>query len=154
MKRRLPQIAQVWLCIASSSSPVVLRSELRKLGYSSSSLSAALRALIEQGVIVRIGAGIYAKAKPSVLSGKPIPVEPLEVLAPIALRKLGVKVQQARRYRDYNAGLMTQVPVGLVVNVGRQRVTRKIGFNGKFVEYERDNFSGAYKLHGEPNSKH
>lgn len=116
--------------------PVVLRADLRKLGYSSSSLSATLRALIDQGVLVRIGAGIYAKAKPSVLSGKPIPVEPLEVLAPIALRKLGVEVQQARRYRDYNSCRTSQVPVGVVVNLGRQRVTRKIGFNGKFVEYE------------------
>ncbi|QIM52830.1 DUF6088 family protein [Hydrogenophaga crocea] len=124
--------------LSQTRSPVVLRSELRKLGYSSSSLSAALRTLIDQGVLVRIGTGIYAKAKPSVLSGRPIPVEPLEVLAPIALRKLGVKVQPARRYRDYNAGRTTQVPVGVVVNVGRQRVTRKIGFNGKFVEYERD----------------
>lgn len=117
-------------------SPVVLRADLHKLGYSASSLSAALRALIEQGVLVRIGVGVYAKATPSVLSGKPIPVEPLEVLAPIALRKLGVKVQPARRYRDYNAGRTSQVPVGAVVNVGRQRVTRKIGFNGKYVEYE------------------
>lgn len=122
--------------IAETHSPVVLRADLRKLGCSSSSLSAALRTLIDQGVLVRIGAGVYAKAKPSVLSGKPIPVEPLEVLAPIALRKLGVKVQPARRYRDYNAGRTSQVPVGVVVNVGRQRVTRKIGFNGKFVEYE------------------
>lgn len=130
--------ARIKLDLSLARSPVVLRTDLRKLGYSSSSLSATLRALIDQGVLVRIGAGIYAKAKPSVLSGKPIPVEPLEVLAPIALRKLGVKVQQARRYRDYNAGRTNQVPVGVVVNVGRQRVTRKIGFNGKFVEYERE----------------
>lgn len=118
--------------------PVVLRSDLRTLGGSASRLSGVLRSLIEQGVLVRIGTGIYAKAKPSVLSGKPIPVEPLEVLAPIALRKLGVKVRQARRYRDYNAGRTNQVPVGLVVNVGRQRVTRRIGFNGKLVEYVHD----------------
>jgi len=137
MNKESPQVAQVRRYIALFRSPVVLRSELRKLGYSSSSLSAALHALIDQGVLVRLGSGIYAKAKPSVLSGKPIPVEPLEVLAPIALRKLGVKVQQARRYRDYNAGRATQVPVGAVVNVGRQRVTRKIGYNGKFVQYER-----------------
>lgn len=122
--------------VAVTRSPVVLRTDLSKLGYSSTSLSLALRALIDEGVLVRIGVGVYAKAKPSVLSGKPIPVEPLEVLAPIALRKLGVKVQPARRYRDYNAGRTSQVPVGVVVNVGRQRVTRKIGFNGKFVEYE------------------
>ncbi|MBL0944550.1 MAG: S-adenosylhomocysteine hydrolase [Hydrogenophaga sp.] len=122
--------------VSLTRSPVILRADLHKLGCSSTSLSAALRALIDKGLLVRIGTGIYAKAKPSVLSGKPIPVEPLEVLAPIALRKLGVMVQQARRYRDYNAGRTSQVPVGVVVNVGSRRITRRIGFNGKVVEYE------------------
>lgn len=97
-----------------------------------------LNALLQQGVLVRIGVGVYAKAKPSVLSGNPIPVEPLEVLAPIALRKLGVQVHSPQRSRDYNSGLTTQVPTGLVVNVGGRRITRKLGFNGKFVEYERE----------------
>lgn len=123
--------------IARTRSPVVLRSDLQKLSGSASQLSVVLKALIDQGLLVRIGVGVYAKAKPSVLSGMPIPVEPLEVLAPIALRKLGVKVQPARRYRDYNAGRSNQVPVGVVVNVGNRRVTRRIGFNGKFVQYER-----------------
>lgn len=128
--------ARVKQAIQRSRSAVILRAELRGLG-SSSQLSVALRALQDQGVLVRIGVGIYAKAKPSVLSGKPIPISPLEVLAPLALQKLGVNVQASRRVRDYNDGSTTQVPSGLVVNVGRQRVTRKIGFNGKVVEYER-----------------
>lgn len=128
--------ARVKQAIQRSRCAVILRAELRGLG-SSSQLSVALRALQDQGVLVRIGVGIYAKAKPSVLSGKPIPISPLEVLAPLALQKLGVNVQASRRVRDYNDGSTTQVPSGLVVNVGRQRVTRKIGFNGKVVEYER-----------------
>lgn len=122
--------------IMRSRSPVVLRSELRGLG-STSQLSAALKGLQAQGVLVRIGLGIYAKAKPSVLSGRPIPISPLEVLAPIALQKLGVKVQASRRVRAYNTGSTNQVPTGVVVNVGRRRITRTIGFNGKVVEYER-----------------
>lgn len=89
-------------------------------------------------MLIRIGVGVYAKAKPSVLSGRPIPVEPLEVLAPIALRKLGVQVHPPRRSSDYNAGRTSQVPTGLVINVGGRRITRKLGFNGKFVEYERE----------------
>lgn len=123
--------------IMTSQSQVVLRAELRKFG-GSTQLSRALNALLQQGMLVRIGVGVYAKAKPSVLSGKPIPVEPLEVLAPIALQKLGVQVHPPRRSSDYNAGLTTQVPTGLVVNVGGRRITRKLGFNGKFVEYERE----------------
>jgi hypothetical protein len=123
--------------IQRNRSPVILRSELRGLG-SSSQLSVALRALLDQGVLVRIGVGIYAKAKLSVLSGKPIPISPLEVLAPLALQKLGVKVQASRGVREYNSGATTQVPAGLVVNVGQRRITRTIGFNGKVLEYERN----------------
>lgn len=122
--------------LARTRSPVVLRRELRDFG-SASQLSVALRSLMAEGVVVRIGTGIYAKAKPSVLSGKPIPVSPIEVLAPLALRKLGVRVQEPQRVREYNSGRTTQVPTGLVVNTGRRRITRKLGFNGKLVEYER-----------------
>lgn len=128
--------ARVKQAVRRRRSPVILRAELRGLG-SPSQLSIALRALQDQGVLVRIGVGIYAKAKLSVLSGKPIPISPLEVLAPIALQKLGVTVQASRRVREYNSGSTTQVPSGLVVNVGRKRVTRKIWFNGKVVDYER-----------------
>lgn len=128
--------ARVKQAIQRSRSAVILRAELRGLG-SSSQLSAVLRGLQAQGVLVRIGLGIYARAKPSVLSGRPIPISPLEVLAPIALKKLGVKVQASRRVSAYNSGSTTQVPSGLVVNVGRRRITRTIGFNGKVVEYER-----------------
>jgi len=66
-----------------------------------------------------------------------IPLQPLEVLAPQALEKLGVVVAPSRLTARYNAGLITQVPVGLVVNVGRQRVRRKIGFNDNYLRYER-----------------
>jgi hypothetical protein len=54
----------------------------------------------------------------------------------MALTRLGVTLTESTRIRDYNAGLTTQVPTGIVVNTGRRRITRKIGFNGKFVEYE------------------
>jgi hypothetical protein len=129
--------ARIKQLVTTTPCPVVLRSELRGIG-SSSRLSVALNALLEQGVLVRIGTGVYAKAKPSVLTGKPIPIEPLEVLAPLALEKLGVKVLEPKRSRDYNAGRTTQVPTGLVVNVGSRRVTRKLGFAGKFIRYERE----------------
>lgn len=128
--------ARIKQFVMTAQSPIVLRAELRNLG-SASQLSVALRALLHQGVLVRIGTGVYAKAKRSVLSGKPIPVQPLEVLAPIALQKLGVSVRTPQRSRAYNSGQTTQVPTGLVVNVGSRRITRKLGFGGKFVEYER-----------------
>ena len=97
----------------------------------------ALKELTEAGVLVRLGVGVYAKAKTSVLSGKPIPVSPLEVLGPQALIKLGVRLEESKQTREYNAGRTTQVPTGICVNTGQRRITRKIGFNGKFLQYER-----------------
>ena len=88
------------------------------------------------GVVVRLGIGIYAKAKPSVISGKPIPIQPLEILGPQALTKLGVRLKESFQTAEYNAGRSTQVPTGIVVNIGKQRISRKIGFNGKFIKYE------------------
>lgn len=110
--------------------------EFSALG-SETSVNRALKELCGVGVLVRLGVGVYAKAKVSAISGKPIPVQPLEVLGPQALAKFGVRLQESLQTSKYNSGLSNQVPVGVVVNVGRQRVSRKIGFNGKFLKYER-----------------
>ena len=104
---------------------------------SEASVKRALKELTNIGVLVRLGMGIYAKAKPSMISGKPIPVQPLEVLGPQALTKLGVRPSQSLQTAAYNSGLTAQVPTGVVVNIGKQRISRKIGFNGKFLQYER-----------------
>lgn len=115
---------------------VFLRGEFDRFG-SAAQVGRALGKLKQSGKLVQLGVGVYAKAKPSVLSGKPIPYRPLEELAPIALKKLGVTVRPGRRVIDYNTGRTTQVPSGVIVDVGKQRVTRKLGFNGKLVQYER-----------------
>jgi hypothetical protein len=103
---------------------------------SEASVKRALRELTNIGVVVRLGVGIYAKAKPSVISGKPIPIQPLEVLGPQALAKLGVRLKESFQTAEYNSGRSTQIPTGIVVNIGKQRISRKIGFNGKFLKYE------------------
>lgn len=103
---------------------------------SEASVKRALKDLTNLGVLVRLGMGIYAKAKPSVISGKPIPIQPLEVLGPQALNKLGVRLKESIQTANYNSGRSTQIPTGLVINIGKQRVSRKIGFNGKFLQYE------------------
>ena len=100
------------------------------------SVQRALKDLTDIGLLVRLGVGLYAKAKPSVISGKPIPIQPLEVLGPQALTKLGVRLKASLQAAEYNAGRSTQIPIGIVVNIGKQRISRKIGFNGKFITYE------------------
>lgn len=115
---------------------VFITADFRALG-SKSSVRRALASLTQQGLLVRLGAGVYARAKRSVLTGKPIPVSPLEVLAPIALQRLGVTVHPSVRTQAYNDGLTTQVPLGIVVRVQGRRFNRTLSFGRKVVALER-----------------
>jgi hypothetical protein len=122
--------------LANRNADVFLRAEFHSFG-SPAQVSRALGELQSKGVLVKLGVGVYAKAKPSVLSGKPIPTKPLEVLAPEILKKLGVQAGPSRQAHEYNAGISTQVPSGVVINTGKRRIKRKLGFNGKLIQYER-----------------
>jgi Family of unknown function (DUF6088) len=123
------------IAIAKRASDVFLRTELVRLG-SEAQLGRALRKLLDTGVIVKLGVGVYAKAKRSVLSGAPIPVQPVEVLAEEALARMGVKVYPSKQVELYNAGKTTQLPAGTVINTGNRRIVRKLGFGKKTVQYE------------------
>ena len=94
-----------------------------------------LRQLIKEGFLVKIGQGIYARAKKSSLTGKPVPEKDLRSLALEALKKLGIKTAPSSYEQAYNAGRSTQVPTGRVVGV-KDRVSRRIGFNGRYIKYE------------------
>lgn len=58
--------------VALRKDDVFIRADFARFG-SAAQVSRSLRELIASGQLVRLGLGIYAKAKPSVLSGKPIP---------------------------------------------------------------------------------
>lgn len=122
--------------VSNRGADVFLRAEFEGFG-SPAQVGRALAELRSKGALVKLGVGVYAKAKPSVLSGKPIPVKPLEVLAPEVLKKFGLKVGESRLTREYNSGRSTQIPAGVVLNIGKRRFQRKLSFNGKLVEYER-----------------
>ncbi len=116
---------------------VFLKCEFSTMG-SEAQVTRALRNLVEDGVIVRFGLGVYAKAKKSALTGKPIPVRPVSVLAPDALRKMGVDVYPSKLVQEYNAGRTTQIPANDVVNTGRRRINRKLAFGNQQITYEND----------------
>lgn len=94
-----------------------------------------LRQLIKEGLLVKIGQGIYARAKQSSLTGKLVPEKDLRSLALEALKKLGIKTATSSYEQAYNAGRSKQVPTGRVVGV-KDRVSRRIGFNGRYIKYE------------------
>jgi hypothetical protein len=122
--------------VANQGDAVFLRAEFERFG-SPAQVGRALRQLTSEGALVRLGLGVYARAKPSVLSGRPIPARPLEVLAPEVLKKLGIAVMPSRLSQDYNAGRSTQLPSGIVLNTGKRRIARRLSFNGQAVQYER-----------------
>jgi len=95
----------------------------------------ALRKLIEKNLLIRMGQGVYAKARTSSLTQKVVPEQSLRTIAVTILRKVGVRVLPTQYERDYEQGKSTQIPTGLVIGVDR-RVNRKIGYNGRFVKYE------------------
>lgn len=123
--------------VSASESPVFSRHQDFSPFGSPAAVGRALLALVAEGRLVRIGHGVYARAKPSVLSGKPIPERPLDELAAAVLTKLGYDIGPSEATRDYNAGVTTQIPAGTVINTGSRRVTRGLQFGSQSIRFER-----------------
>jgi len=79
----------------------------------------ALRGLVRDGRLVRLGYGVYARAIVSRLSGEPMLFSRngFGSAARQALTKLGVKWEPTDSERAYNEGRSTQVPLNPVVRV-------------------------------------
>lgn len=119
-----------------SASCAFIRKDFDKFG-NYRQVSRALRELAEEGVVVRVGYGAYAKARPSTISGQPVPAAPLLEVAFEVMRKLGVKAEAGADARALREGRSTQVPMLPVVNVGKSRVSRNISFGNRTVAYEK-----------------
>jgi hypothetical protein len=89
----------------------------------------ALRVLVREKRLVRLGYGVYGRAVISRLSGEPILYSANGFLgaARQALTKLGVSWEPTEAERDYNERRSTQVPVNPIVRV-----------NGRFSRRLRD----------------
>jgi hypothetical protein len=87
----------------------------------------ALRGLVRDGRLVRLGYGVYARAMISRLSGEPLLSNPagLRGAAREALTKLGVQWEPTESERAYNEGRSTQIPVNPVLRV-KGRFTRRL----------------------------
>ena len=105
---------------------VFLPREFRDLGGEDQVLR-ALRGLVRDQRLVRLGYGVYARAVVSRLSGQPILYSTDGFLgaARQALTKLGVSWEPTEAERDYNEGRSTQVPVNPVVRV-KGRFSRRL----------------------------
>jgi hypothetical protein len=94
-----------------------------------------LRKLAGEGLLVKVGYGLYARAKRSVLSGKPIPSAPLIEIGYQALRRLGHSPKPSQAALDYIGGRTMQVPPGDRIAVSGARVKRRIAFGPRVIEY-------------------
>ena len=87
----------------------------------------ALRGLVREGRLVRLGYGVYARAIVSRLSGEPLLYarNGLSGAARQALDKLGVPWEPTESERAYNEGRSTQIPVNPVLRV-KGRFSRRL----------------------------
>jgi hypothetical protein len=121
--------------IARSNSNVFLFNDFADLS-GKNQIGRALRGLAKDGSVVKIGRGVYAKAKYSPVFKKNIPTKPLKELGLEMLDKLGVETAPTYYEQQYNKGFSTQVPTGRVIGV-KGRVSRKLSYNGAEIYYER-----------------
>jgi Family of unknown function (DUF6088) len=98
----------------------------------------ALRRLVRDGRLVRLGYGVYARAIVSRLSGEPLLSNPtgLRGAAREALTKLGVPWEPTEAERAYNEGRSTQIPVNPVLRV-KGRFSRKLRDGNRVLVLER-----------------
>lgn len=114
---------------------VFLRADFEDLG-GYDQIGVVLREFVRAGKLLKLGQGLYTRAEPSIIDGRPVPVKGVSSLMSEALARVGVKTAPTRLERDYNQGRTTQVPSGRVIGVTR-RVRRKLGYNGATVRLER-----------------
>lgn len=107
--------------IRRRSGHVVLRAELAPLG-SASQVSEALKTLQLDGELLRLGAGVYAKARRDETTHEVTPVVDVETLGREVAHKLKAQV------RDGGDGT-------LVLDTGDRRVSRKLALGNGAVQY-------------------
>ncbi len=137
MRKRKTLRQRVEARIARKQDDVFLTREFADLGGEDQVLR-ALRSLVREGRLVRLGYGVYGRAILSRLSGKPILYNPngFSGAARQALTKLGVQWEPTEGERAYNEGRSTQIPVNPVVRV-KGRFSRRLRDGGTELVLER-----------------
>lgn len=95
-----------------------------------------LRELVADGLLVKVGKGLYVKARPSVIDGSIGPDKSMRLVAQQALKKLGVETCLTPYEKAYNEYRSTQVLNGFIIGVKKKNITRKIGFGKIEIRYQ------------------
>lgn len=145
-------VDRIRLSIRRRAGQVILRAEVSGLG-SPSQVSHALKCLQDKGELVRLGAGVYAKATREAGTGAVRPLADFETLAREAADKL------------HMMGPKPVGPVGavqapqdsghpLVFDTGSRRVSRKLALEGRSVVYVNDWIRSRGRSSGQRSGAH
>jgi len=137
MTQRRPLREKIKDRIVRRRGSVFLTREFRDLG-GEDQIVRALRDLVREGSLVRLGYGVHGRAETSRLSGQPMLAARGGFLdaARQALDKLGVAWEPTEFQRAYNAGRSTQVPANPAVRV-KGRFARRLRYQDTELRLER-----------------
>ena len=114
---------------------VVLRQDFEDLG-SYRQISRVFKVLIDNNKLVKIGAGVYAKAYLSEMLNIPIIQGGFGQACKEALTRKGIKWELGTAAKEYNAGLTTQVPVRTTVRL-KSRYRGTLSYGGRKLVMEK-----------------
>lgn len=114
---------------------IVLRKDLNNLA-SYRQVSRVLKDLIVKKKLVKIGAGIYAKAYTSKYTNIPLIKNGTDLAFRNALERLDIAYEPGSAEKEYNEGKSTQVPVQNIVKL-KSRCRRRICYRNSELIFER-----------------
>lgn len=113
---------------------VVLRRDVSNLG-SARQVSRALNDLISDGQLVKLGYGVYAKARSSKYLDCPVIRSGFTEACIEALDRLGIDWEPSQAIKDYNEGRSQQVPARFEVKL-KSRFRRQIAYENQKLRVE------------------
>jgi hypothetical protein len=123
--------------IARRGGDAFLTREFRDLGGERQVLR-ALRELVDEGKLIRLGYGAYGRAEISSITQKPMLAgDGFNAVSRQVLDKLKVRWEPGDAERAYNEGRSTQVPMTPRVRLRGSRFSRKLRYNSMELAIER-----------------
>ena len=137
MRREQTLRQKVLARMAEQKEDVFLPREFADIGGEDQVLR-ALRGLVRDGQLIRLGYGVYGRAFRSSLSGQPILNSPDSFVSASrqALTKLGVQWEPTQAETDYNERRSTQIPANAAVRI-KGRFSRRLSYQGRDLIIER-----------------
>jgi len=113
---------------------VMLRSDFADL-RDQRQVSRALKALVEDGELIKFGYGVYVRAEKTQYSEEPIMVIPMAQACTETLDRLESRWQLGQAIRDYNSGKTQQVPARFTVRL-KDRFRGRLGTGRREIIFE------------------